>query len=199
MREETVVSRKPAMSIWDRLKISLHATFVVDVGGLIDDHYASVSLQRVQHGRFHRWSAIRVSTPSHRALFRWINGNGCFPFVEALWPLFTVFLVRGLFKTLIEIGMLHLSGILDTSHFNPSNAQSLNHTIFRENTCLGIDIIFKPNAGSKDDWCTSRIHRPWSRRIFNKEVEGVPQCCSAVWRGQRALSFTFLSFFFSYE
>ena len=53
---------------------------------------------------------------------------------------------------------------------------------------------FKPNVGSKDDWCTSRIHRPWSGRIFNKEAEGIPQCCSATWRGQRALSFTFLAF-----
>ena len=44
--------------------------------------------------------------------------------------------------------------------FNLSNAQSLNHIIFREITCLGIDIIFKPNVGIKDDWCTSRIHRP---------------------------------------
>ena len=77
----------------------------------------------------------------------------------------------------------------------PRHAQSLNHTIFRENTCLGIYTIFYPNVGIKDDWCTSRIHRPWSGRIFKKEVEGVSQCCSAVWRGQRALPFTFLAFF----
>ena len=68
---------------------------------------------------------------------------------------------------------------------------SLNHITFKENTSLGIDIIF---LGSKDDWCTSRIHRLWWGRIFNKEIERVPQCCSAAWRGQRALSFTFLAF-----
>ena len=97
--------------------------------------------------------------------------------------------MRGYFKTLIEIGML----LIERNRRNPGHISCpvTESFIFKENTCLGIDIIF---VGSKDDWCTSRIHRLWSGRIFNKEVERVPQCCSAAWRGQRELSFTFLAF-----
>ena len=67
--------------------------------------------------------------------------------------------VRRHFVTLIEIGMLLIESNPGHTSY-PSNAQSLNHTIIKENTCLGISILFKPNVGSKDDWCTSRIHRP---------------------------------------
>ena len=44
---------KPSKSGWDRLKLSLHTTFVVEVEGVIDLHYASLTSQAVQHGVFY--------------------------------------------------------------------------------------------------------------------------------------------------
>ena len=43
---------KPSKSGWDRLKLSPH-TFVVEVEGVIDVHYASLTYQAVQHGVFY--------------------------------------------------------------------------------------------------------------------------------------------------
>ena len=44
---------KPSKSGWDRLKLSPHTTFVVEVEGVIDVHYASLTSQAVQHGVFY--------------------------------------------------------------------------------------------------------------------------------------------------
>ena len=44
--------RKPSKSSWDRLKLSPRTTFVVEVGGVFDVHYASLTSQGVQHRRF---------------------------------------------------------------------------------------------------------------------------------------------------
>ena len=44
---------KPSKSGWDRLKLSPHTTFVVEVEGVVDVHYASLTSQAVQHGVFY--------------------------------------------------------------------------------------------------------------------------------------------------
>ena len=45
--------RKPSTSAWDRPKLSRLKTFVVEVGGVNDDHYAILTQQQgVQHGDF---------------------------------------------------------------------------------------------------------------------------------------------------
>ena len=45
--------RKPSKSGWDRLKLNPHTTFVVEVEGVIDVHYASLTSQGVQHRVFY--------------------------------------------------------------------------------------------------------------------------------------------------
>ena len=46
--------RKPSKSGWDRLKLNPHTTFfVVEVEGVIDVHYASLTSRRVQHRVFY--------------------------------------------------------------------------------------------------------------------------------------------------
>jgi len=45
--------RKPSKSCWDRLKLNPHTTFVVEVKGVIDAHYASLTSQGVQHRVFY--------------------------------------------------------------------------------------------------------------------------------------------------
>ena len=45
--------RKPSNSGWDRLKLNPHTTFVVEVEGVIDVHYASLASPRVQHRVFY--------------------------------------------------------------------------------------------------------------------------------------------------
>ena len=88
--------RKPSKSGWDRLKLNPHTTFVVEVEGVIDIHYASLTSHLgVQHRIFlSRWSPIQISTPSNRAYLRWTNGNRFFPFgdgrtaiILALYPI----------------------------------------------------------------------------------------------------------------
>ena len=44
---------KPSKSGLDRLKLSPHTTFVVEVEGVVDVHYASLTSQAVQHGVFY--------------------------------------------------------------------------------------------------------------------------------------------------
>ena len=44
---------KLSKSGWDRLKLSPHTTFVVEVERVIDVHYASLTSQAVQHGVFY--------------------------------------------------------------------------------------------------------------------------------------------------
>ena len=46
--------RKPSKSGWDRLKLNPHTTFVVEVEGVIDVHYAILTSQGVQHRVFYR-------------------------------------------------------------------------------------------------------------------------------------------------
>ena len=41
--------RKPSKSGWDRPKLNPHTTFVVEVQGVIDVHYASLISQNVSH------------------------------------------------------------------------------------------------------------------------------------------------------
>ena len=43
--------RKPSKSGWDRLKLSPHTTFLVEVEGVIDVHYASLTSHLTN--RFH--------------------------------------------------------------------------------------------------------------------------------------------------
>ena len=45
--------RKPSKSGWDQLKLNPHRTFVVEVEGVIDVHYASLASCRVQHKMFY--------------------------------------------------------------------------------------------------------------------------------------------------
>ena len=45
--------RKPSKSGWDRLKLNPHTTFVVEVEGVIDVRYASLTSQGVQHRVFY--------------------------------------------------------------------------------------------------------------------------------------------------
>ena len=45
--------RKPSKSGWDRLKLNPHTAFVVEVEGVIDVHYASLTSQGVQHRVFY--------------------------------------------------------------------------------------------------------------------------------------------------
>ena len=45
--------RKPTKSGWDRLKLNPHTTFVVEVEGVIDVHYASLASHRVQQRVFY--------------------------------------------------------------------------------------------------------------------------------------------------
>ena len=45
--------RKPSKSGWDQLKLNPHATFVVEVEGVIDVHYTSLASRRVQHWVFY--------------------------------------------------------------------------------------------------------------------------------------------------
>ena len=44
---------KPSKSGWDWLRLSPHTTIVVEVEGVIDVHYASLTSQAVQHGVFY--------------------------------------------------------------------------------------------------------------------------------------------------
>ena len=43
--------RKPSKSGWDRLKLNPHTTFVVEVEGVIDVHYASLASKASTPGR----------------------------------------------------------------------------------------------------------------------------------------------------
>ena len=45
--------RKPSKSGGDRLKLNPHTTFVVEVKGVIDVHYASLTFQGGQHRVFY--------------------------------------------------------------------------------------------------------------------------------------------------
>ena len=45
--------RKPPKSGWDRLKLNPHTTFVAEVEGVIDVHYASLTSHGVQHRVFY--------------------------------------------------------------------------------------------------------------------------------------------------
>lgn len=46
---------------WDRLRLSPQAV-IIEVGGVIGKHYASLNPQGVQEGFFPRWSLIQLST-----------------------------------------------------------------------------------------------------------------------------------------
>ena len=76
--------RKSSKWDWDRLIFSPHTTFVVEMGGVIDEHHGSLTPQGIQHGRFPRWSHIQLLTPSNRGYFWWTDGNRCFPSVQAV-------------------------------------------------------------------------------------------------------------------
>ena len=52
MREETGVPGEDPRSQVEGLKLSIHTTFVVEVGGVIDDHYACLTPQEYITGDF---------------------------------------------------------------------------------------------------------------------------------------------------
>ena len=69
-REETGVPRGNSRSqVEIDWKLNPHTTFVVEVEGVIDVHYASLASKGVQDRVFlSRWSPIQISTPSNGAL-----------------------------------------------------------------------------------------------------------------------------------
>ena len=74
--------RKPSKSGWDRLKLNPHTTFVVEVKGVIDIHYASLTSHGVQHRVFY----LDGHPSRYQSLPRWLNfgeqmGTGVFPLV----------------------------------------------------------------------------------------------------------------------
>ena len=77
--------RKPAKSGWDRLKLNPHTTFVVEVEGVIDVHYASLASPRVQHRMFHLDGHPSRYQPRPTGLnFGEKTGTGVFPLVIAV-------------------------------------------------------------------------------------------------------------------
>ena len=78
--------RKPSKSGWDRPKLNPHTTFVVEVEGVIDVHYASLTSQRVQHRVFYLDGHPSRYQPRPTGLnFGEQTGTGVFPLV--IFPL----------------------------------------------------------------------------------------------------------------
>ena len=72
---------KPSKSGWDQLKLSPHATFVVEVEGVIDVRYASLTSQGVQHRVLYLDGHPSRFQPRPKGLnFGEQTGNWCFPF-----------------------------------------------------------------------------------------------------------------------
>ena len=70
MREETGV---PEKTLEVRLR-SPHTTFVVEVQGVIEVHYTSLTSQGVQHKEVIQMVTIQILIPSNRALKRTRTG-----------------------------------------------------------------------------------------------------------------------------
>ena len=76
--------RKPSKSGWDRLKLNPHTTFVVEVEGVIDFHYASLASRRVQQRVFYLCGHPSRYQPRPTGLnFGEQTGTGVFPLVIA--------------------------------------------------------------------------------------------------------------------
>ena len=77
--------RKPSKSGWDRLKLNPHTTFVVEVEGVIDVQYASLTSQGVQHRVFYLDGHPSRYQPRPTGLnFGEQTGTGVFPLVIAV-------------------------------------------------------------------------------------------------------------------
>ena len=77
--------RKPSKPGWDRLKLDPHTTFVVEVEGVIDVHYANLTSQGVQYRVFHRDGHPYRYQPRPTGLnFGKQKGTGVFPLVIAV-------------------------------------------------------------------------------------------------------------------
>ena len=77
--------RKPSKSGRDRLKLNPHTTFVVEVEGVIDVHYASLTSQGVQHRVFYLDGHPSRYQPRPTGLnFGEQAGTGIFPLVTAV-------------------------------------------------------------------------------------------------------------------
>ena len=80
--------RKPSKSGWDRLKLNPHTTFfLVEVEGVIDVHYASLTSQGVQHRVFYLDGHPSRYQPRSTGLnFGEQAGTGVFPLVKSRTP-----------------------------------------------------------------------------------------------------------------
>ena len=77
--------RKPSKSGWDRLKLNPHTAFVVEVEGVIDVHYASLTSQGVQHWVFYSDGHPSRYQPRPTGLnFCEQTGTGVFPSATAI-------------------------------------------------------------------------------------------------------------------
>ena len=77
--------RKPSKSGGDRLKLKPHTTFVVEVEGVIDVHYAILTSQGVQHRVFYLDGHPSRCQPRPTGLnFGEQTGTGVFPFAIAV-------------------------------------------------------------------------------------------------------------------
>ena len=77
--------REPSKSGWDRLKLNPHTTSVVEVEGVIDVHYASLTSQGVQHRVFYRDGHLSRYQPHPTGLnFGEQTRTGVFPLVIAV-------------------------------------------------------------------------------------------------------------------
>ena len=77
--------RKPSKSGWDRLKLNPHTTLVVEVEGVNDVRYASLTSQGVQHRVLYRDGHPSRYQPRPTGLnFGEQTGTGVFPLVIAV-------------------------------------------------------------------------------------------------------------------
>ena len=87
--------RKPSKSGWDWLKLNPHTTFIVEVEGIIDVHYASLTSQGVQQRVFYQ----RVTHPDINPIQQGLTSvNRWEPVFSLWWQPYPISVIIGMSK-----------------------------------------------------------------------------------------------------